>query len=302
MQFFSDYWMEKERKTKLLKISSSKCFPDFKPSLLSKNSQGNLYGPLPPDVLGKERDSCCIEEQVIKVGDKLVLVLDNVFSREEIEKILDLTAVCGYDDLSHLYPTDYRNNDRVMIEDSHFVDVVYDRIKSHVEKFVSRPGACKHWNNVFEEAEKTPLGLNNRMRICMYQQGGVFGGHYDSYVQFGNVRSRFTCMAYLNDVEVEQGGATRFYSVVPSAGAAAFDLTPHADVQPKLGRIVIFDHQIFHEGIELHGDAKHILRTDVLFRLSSPSDYTSFTSDTSATVDVPEGMKTPDKKIRCTKN
>ena len=118
----------------------------------------------------------------------------------------------------------------------------------------------------------------------------------------GNVRSRFTCMAYLNDVEVEQGGATRFYSVVPSAGAAAFDLTPHADVQPKLGRIVIFDHQIFHEGIELHGDAKHILRTDVLFRLSSPSDYTSFTSDTSATVDVPEGMKTPDKKIRCTKN
>merc|ERR1711991_189242 len=100
------------------------------PSLLSKNSQGNLYGPLPQNVLEKERESSCIEEQVIKVGDKLVLVLDNVFSQEEIEKILDLTAVCGYDDLSHLYPIDYRNNDRVMIEDSHFVDVVYDRIKS----------------------------------------------------------------------------------------------------------------------------------------------------------------------------
>ena len=95
MQFFSDYWTEKERKTKLLKISSSKHFPDFKPSLLSKNSQGNLYGPLPQNVLEKERESSCIEEQVIKVGDKLVLVLDNVFSQEEIEKILDLTAVCG---------------------------------------------------------------------------------------------------------------------------------------------------------------------------------------------------------------
>ena len=95
MQFFSQGMWEKERSDNLLKISSSKFFPDFKPSLLSKDDQGHLYGPLPPNVLEEGMSSGCIEEQVLEVGDKLVLVLDNVFSQEEVEKILDLSALCG---------------------------------------------------------------------------------------------------------------------------------------------------------------------------------------------------------------
>ena len=102
-------------------------------------------------------------------------------------------------------------------------------------------------------------------------------------------------MAYLNDIEVEQGGATRFFSVIPPPGAVAFDSTPHKDVQPKLGRVVIFDHRIFHEGIEFHGDVKHILRSDVLFKLSSASDYRSYTSTHTSTA-ADADMRTPERR------
>ena len=96
MEFFS--WFEaknEKRENELLKTSTSKYFPDFKPLLLSKSPQGHLYGPLPLDVLDKEWDSTVIKEQVLQTGNNLILVLDNVFSVKEVEKILDLSSRCG---------------------------------------------------------------------------------------------------------------------------------------------------------------------------------------------------------------
>ena len=106
-------------------------------------------------------------------------------------------------------------------------------------------------------------------------------------------------MAYLNDVDVKQGGGTRFYSEVPLLGAVHMEQTPRVDVQPKLGRMVIFNHKVFHEGLELLEGKKHILRSDVFFRVSSASDYynTSNSTSTASSLNAPPGMRTPDSKV-----
>ena len=100
----------------------------------------------------------------------------------------------GYDDLTHIYPKEYRNNDRVMVEDERFVGIVYERIRSNVERFVVRSEESNETYQALHEIERRPIGLNSRMRICMYHEGGIFGGHRDSHVQFGRQKYFATFM------------------------------------------------------------------------------------------------------------
>ena len=199
--FYGEQGKEKQyEEKKIPSHSKSRFYPDFVPTLLSKSNQGNLYGPFPSTVLDKERDSSCIKEQNLEIGNNLLLVLDDVFSFEEVDKVLDLCSVCGYDDLSELYPREYRNNDRVMVEDGQFVDIIYKRIKPIVEKFVIKSEEMKQSFESLHEIERYPIGLNKRMRICVYPKGGIFGGHQDSYVAFG----KHLCLTSLFNISTQR--------------------------------------------------------------------------------------------------
>jgi hypothetical protein len=76
-------------------------------------------------------------------------------------------------------------------------------------------------------------------------------------------RSYYTLHLYLNDetsTDIEplfKGGATRFHS---------YHRRAHLDVRPKVGRILIFQHQsLLHSGDDVVAGTKYTLRTDVMY-------------------------------------
>lgn len=64
-----------------------------------------------------------------------------------------------------------------------------------------------------------------------------------------------TLQLYLN--EGMEGGTTRFLN--------ARDESDYSDVVPKPGRVLIFQHNILHEGALLVKGRKYAMRTDVMF-------------------------------------
>jgi len=112
-----------------------------------------------------------------------------------------------------------------------------------------------------------PKGLNECFRFCRYNAGGFFRAHCDaSFQRSEDERSLYTCMLYLDDVK--QGGATRFLPIDTLLSNENY-LKPAqevlASVAPEPGLcLVFFQRGLLHEGEDLLGGSKHILRTDVM--------------------------------------
>jgi len=102
--------------------------------------------------------------------------------------------------------------------------------------------------------------MNPRLRICKYNRNGIFAAHYDTPVFQDGLRSIYTVMAYLNDVHDGQGGSTRFFSEIEPSSLPIY-------VKPKKGSVVIFNHNIAHDGEELRGDEKYIMRSDIMVKI-----------------------------------
>lgn len=71
-------------------------------------------------------------------------------------------------------------------------------------------------------------------------------------------RSYFTLHLYLNDAENQlEGGATTFYD---------YNMTRRIDVEPKSGRILLFQHRnLLHSGEDVVKGIKYTLRTDIMY-------------------------------------
>ncbi|MEN0066576.1 MAG: 2OG-Fe(II) oxygenase [Myxococcota bacterium] len=100
------------------------------------------------------------------------------------------------------------------------------------------------------------IGINERFRFYRYGPGQYFRDHYDgSYRRPGtNEESMFTLMIYLS--EVEKGWLTRFHDA-------------EVAVTPEPGLACAFLHRQLHEGEEVLQGEKWVLRTDVMFDLTS---------------------------------
>ena len=110
--------------------------------------------------------------------------------------------------------------------------------------------------------ERPPLGLNERLRVLRYAPGERFEPHYDLVVDYPpDRRSLVTVLVYLTDGF--EGGDTAFLdAAAPSSSPAA--------VAPRVGRVVLFEHGLFHSGQEVVAGVKYVLRTDVLFEARDP--------------------------------
>lgn len=109
------------------------------------------------------------------------------------------------------------------------------------------------------------VGLNSRFRVCRYRDHQQFTVHQDgAWHPDTQTRSRLTLMLYLNDEDEFSGGQTRFYA--RPRGPA------WRSVSPRAGRLMLFDHLLWHDGAPVHRGEKYILRTDVLYRSTQPAD------------------------------
>lgn len=137
--------------------------------------------------------------------------------------------------------SDVRNNERLIIDDPSWADQLWSRLGPVFDGLVHGIPA---------------IGINERFRFYRYGPGQYFRAHYDGHYRRPGTHheSLFTLMLYLSDVE--EGGHTHFHesgvSVVPEPGLAC-----------------AFLHRQLHEGERVAQGTKWVLRTDVMFDLTS---------------------------------
>ena len=111
----------------------------------------------------------------------------------------------------------------------------------------------------------TPVGLDDNFRFYRYDVGQRFKRHKDGVVKRSStVRSRLTCLFYLNDGFT--GGETAFYSNASVQGVSQEDVV----VVPQTGSALFFLHEWWHEGRPLVAGRKYVLRSDVFYRFPEP--------------------------------
>jgi WD40 repeat protein len=174
-------------------------------------------------------------------------VVPQLFSKEECEALLDDEVKASFQKVNTHYPTYYRNNDRLVIDSHALSRLLFDKVREHLPQRLDG-GLSLH-------------GINERFRYCRYAPGQRFSRHLDGiHHRSEKVHSRLTFLLYLNSADRLEGGRTLFYKA--RTGSEVW-----AAWMPSQGDLVIFDHNIWHEGEELVAGEKFILRSDILYEL-----------------------------------
>ncbi|KAK7098930.1 uncharacterized protein [Littorina saxatilis] len=197
-----------------------------------------------------------IEREDVKLpqdqAKRLAFVLYNVLTPEECQKYIKDTEKKGYEKAlvntgfgRQQLMTDVRNSDRCIIDSIEEADKLWQRVK---------PFVPAEWNG------HQVVGLNERLRFLRYDSGQYFKPHYDGeYRRENGERSYITLQLYLN--EGFKGGSTTFLSRCQ---------TERVEVVPRIGSVLIFQHDIYHEGSELKKGRKYAMRTDVMYQRKQP--------------------------------
>ena len=195
-------------------------------------------------------------------------VIENILTHKECQQLIELAERKGYEAAlvnigggRQKLMSDVRNNDRCIIDDPETMEVIWQRILS-----VCQDRELLH--GPYRDQTAFAVGLNERMRILRYDPGTYFAPHFDGSYRRGleaglerrGEASYITAQFYLN--EGFQGGATRFMNCRNES--IGFDLIP------KTGSILLFQHDMYHEGSLLVEGRKYALRTDVMYTNKGP--------------------------------
>jgi len=220
-------------------------------------------------------DAANIDVSLIDVSrwegrQKYVKVLTNILTKKECDDLIRYSEAKGYElakvniGYKEVVMTDVRNNDRSIIDSPITTEFIWQRLL-HV---------CGDDPNLLRaqfafEGESTlhAVGLNERMRFLRYDPGTYFAPHGDGYYERGREageregeRSYVTFQLYLNDGF--EGGATRISDFS--------DEEDGFDVVPQAGSVLLFQHNVFHEGSKLINGRKYAIRSDVMYTEFGP--------------------------------
>lgn len=201
-------------------------------------------------------------------SSKFAVLLHNVLSLEECADIIEKSEADGYEQAT-IYDARtkrvHRNCTRCVTDDQVLAENWFERIlhalngTPYEQKVKNAP-----WMGTRHDAK--PLhatSLNERLRILKYQQNQFFSSHHDaSFIRDADEggrtgeKSYVSVQIYLNDKF--KGGTTRFH------GGGRY-----LDVIPKTGSILLFDHNILHEGVAVKSGKKYLVRTDIMYSTKS---------------------------------
>jgi hypothetical protein len=200
---------------------------------------------------------------------KYIRVLENILTKQECDRLIEISERKGYEAAlvnvgggRQRLMANVRNNDRCIIDNWEIMEACWQRILS-----VCQDGELLYGPSQ-QDRRLHAVGLNERMRILRYDPGTYFSPHYDgsyrrSYEagpdRVGEV-SCVTAQFYLN--EGFKGGATRFLD--------GWNESQFYDVIPKVGSVLLFQHDLNHEGSLLVEGRKYALRTDVMYTARGP--------------------------------
>lgn len=173
-----------------------------------------------------------------------LFVIEHLLTVQECKLLIEVSEDAGYALID--YNSAYRSNTRVQIQNKEFAAVLFERVC----KFMPR----------FEDWEV--CGLNAQFRFCRYEPGQDFKQHVDGvFDESPSCKSFFTLNIYLN--QEFEGGATRFFDDPTDRSRIT------RSIQPQTGLALVFDHRhksYVHDGEEVTGGRKYLLRTDVMYR------------------------------------
>ena len=195
--------------------------------------------------------------------DAYAVVLDNVFTEQECQDLINLTEKSGSGYIDALVggnqtrDTSQRNNTRCIIDDPNLASSIFERIKKYI------PNKWLGNNRV---------GLNERLRFLKYTPNQYFKPHNDGiYIKEDKTQcSYITIHLYLNTVN--NSGATTFTTAPMTYGRhnlkKVTEELKELAVFPVVGRVLIFEHHLPHEGSILKDGVKYTMRTDVMYDLN----------------------------------
>lgn len=184
----------------------------------------------------------------LNINGKFAVTVDNVFTAEECQALIDLSEASGNYKRAlvntgfgqQTYMKDVRNNDRWIHDNVIMAADFFSKVSSFIPAtFDNMPVSC----------------LNERLRFLRYDPKQYFKPHHDGeYTRDDNSEtSRVTVQIYLNDNKLI-GGETTFIG-----------MRKNTAVYPKTGRVLLFQHDILHEGSPVISGRKYVIRTDVMY-------------------------------------
>jgi len=173
----------------------------------------------------------------------LYSTVDELLTREECAAYVaryyagtaEVATVIGRE--GEIVDLDTRNNTRVMWDDAREAETLFERI---------RPSAPPILRGMQLE------GANARLRLYRYGPGEQHSAHWDTEVELEHGRrTLMTYIIYLNDDFT--GGVTEFPEL-------------RAEVIPRTGQALLFQHRVLHIAGEVTAGAKLVLRSDLIYR------------------------------------
>jgi len=215
-------------------------------------------------------------------------VLDNVLTPEECQALIkQANGHWSFWDDSDQPRVTFRNAYTIEVAHEEMADLIWQRIGHLVNPSLRFEDEDDERFEVDIEGAWVPYGINSRLLLSKYNEGGHFSPHTDgtTVVDF-NRRTFYSSVLFLN--ESPWGGHTRIYDneqmrrdLVPDdEGRLTGDPSLILEaVPPKVGRMLIFYHRLMHEGVP--AAEKYIIRTDVLYRrtpeqCTAPEDVEAF--------------------------
>jgi WD40 repeat protein len=181
-------------------------------------------------------------------------VIPSLFSQTECETLLNPEIKNSFQKANSNYPTYYRNNDRFVIDDEALANKLFQKVKPYLPATIEINKAIPAENGIWQLKE-----LNTRLRFCKYSANQYFHRHLDGvHYRSETVQSKLTFMIYLNNATEFKGGRTLFFKTKDSSEIWASYI-------PKQGDLIVFDHNVWHEGEVLSEGEKFVLRSDILY-------------------------------------
>jgi len=207
-------------------------------------------------------------------------VLENVLSPSECAQLLRLAeassptggwapALLNVGPGAEMLATHVRFHDRIIWDSDEITSRIWNRCLQApgiAEELSTHEERWRSWRTN-ESVKWRMTKVNERMRFLRYGPGQYFKSHCDGPYETpdGKQRTFYTLQLYLNDSVTSggelKGGATTFH--------APRDEARRLDVEPKMGRVLIFQHaDLLHSGDEVTQGLKYTMRSDLLYEMA----------------------------------
>ena len=225
---------------------------DPEPKFTSFNSEANLKDiPSNQDMI-----------PIVFHRESKVLVLDRVLNESECNLIKNIIDNPNEETKKEIYKNHYATRNKICLNFKNLSELVLSRCDEYIPKSVYK--YCKILNTSSQSKMYWNFNnFNDSWRLVKCNIGSSLYMHFDgSYVKSVDEKSIYTVMLYLNDSD----GDIRFKNGL--------------SFSPKLGRVIIFDQSLEHEGLVNEKDIKYFIRTELMYtreeKVESEKDISGF--------------------------